>query len=277
LRFSIHAGHGEFPRIVYASGDLEEVFYDTIRIFNYAERYQTPVIQLIDKALANSDHTIPYYDVSRIKIERGLMLRGAINGGDGGEFERFKPTETGVSPRPVLGTKGGIHWTTGDEHDSLGHISEDPTNRVRMMDKRMRKLELAVKEIPIQEKVNFFGPENASLTIVSWGSTKGAILDAMELLKEDGVTVNFLQIKLLNPFPSDYVNQVLSKAKLVVDIEMNFSGQLGGLIREKTCIPVEQFVVKYNGRPMSCQEIYTAIKAIQSGKAPKKVVLTNGA
>jgi 2-oxoglutarate ferredoxin oxidoreductase subunit alpha len=277
LRFAIHAGHGEFPRIVYASGDLEEVFYDTLRVFNYAERYQTPVIQLIDKAMANSDHTIPYYDPNRVKIERGLTLRGAIEVGNSGEFERFKQTETGVSPRPVLGTKGGIYWNTGDEHDSLGHISEDPTNRSMMMEKRMRKLELAAKEIPLEEKVNFFGPENAPITVVSWGSTKGAIIDAMEKLKDDGIAVNFLQIKLLNPLPSDYVREVLLKAKLIVDIESNFSGQLGGLIREKTLIPVEQYVLKYNGRPMSCEEIYFAIKEISSGKAPKRVILTNGA
>jgi len=99
----------------------------------------------------------------------------------------------------------------------------------------------------------------------------------MEWLKEDGITVNFLQIRLINPFPTEYVRKVLSKAKKVVGIEMNYSGQLIGILRERTCIPVEQLVVKYNGRPMSSEEVYDAVKMISEGKAPKKLVLKHGA
>ena len=277
LRFALHAGHGEFPRLILASGDLEEAFYDTVRVFNYAERYQTPVIHLIDKALANSDVTLPPYDVNKVKIERGALLKGTLQPPEGGEFHRFKPTPTGVSPRPVLGTKGGVYWNTGDEHDELGHITEDPTNRNAMMQKRMSKLELADREIPLKERVNFFGPKDAPITLVSWGSTKGAILDAMEWLKEDGIVANFLQIRLIHPFPTEYVKEVLSRAMKIVDVEMNYSGQLGGLIRERTCIPIEQYIVKYNGRPMSSEEVYEAVKLVSEGNAPKKVVLTRGA
>jgi len=89
--------------------------------------------------------------------------------------------------------------------------------------------------------------------------------------------VNFLQIRLIHPFPTEYVNQVLSKAMKIVDVEMNYSGQLGGLIRERTCIPIEQYIVKYNGRPMSSEEVYEAVKLVSEGNAPKKVVLTRGA
>ena len=276
LRFAIHAGHGEFPRFVLASGDLEEAFYDTIRAFNYAEVYQTPVIHMVDKALANSDATIPMLDVNRVKIDRGVFLR-EIKDAVNGEFKRFQHVPTGISPRAPTGTKGGVFWLTGDEHDELGHITEDPTNRDYMMEKRMGKLALADKEILISDRVNFFGPESADITVVSWGSTKGAILDAMEWLKADGITVNFLQIRLVSPFPTEYVTRVLSSAKKIVGIEMNYSGQLIGVVREKTCIPVEQLVVKYNGRPMSSEEIYDALKAIHDGNAPKKLVLKRGA
>jgi len=277
LRFALHAGHGEFPRLVLASGDLEEAFYDTVRAFNYAERYQTPVIHMVDKALANSDATLPMYDVNRVKIDRGLTIKGPVANVENGEFKRFKSTENGISPRPVVGTKGGVYWNTGDEHDELGHITEDPTNRNLMMEKRMGKLEVADREIPIEERANFFGPENADITLVSWGSTKGAILDAMEWLKEDGVNVNFLQLRLIHPFPTTYVAKLLSKAKKIVGVETNYSGQLIGILRERTCIPVEQLVVKYNGRPMSSEEVYDAVKAIALGRAPKRVVLTRGA
>lgn len=276
LRFAIHAGHGEFPRLVLASGDLEEAFYDTVRAFNYAERFQTPVIHIVDKALANSDGTMPMFDVNRVKIDRGQFLKEITNAVNG-EFKRYQFTESGVSPRPPVGTKGGVYWLTGDEHDENGHITEDPTTRDHMMEKRLGKIDLADKDIPIQERANFFGPENADITVISWGSTKGAILDAMEWLKEEGISVNFLQVRLINPFPTEYVTKILSKAKKIVGVEMNYSGQLVGVTREKTCIPIEQLVVKYNGRPMSSEEIYDAMKMIHEGKAPKKVVLKHGA
>ncbi|MDG6916073.1 MAG: 2-oxoacid:acceptor oxidoreductase subunit alpha [Nitrososphaerota archaeon] len=276
LRFALHAGHGEFPRFVLASGDLEEAFYDTIRAFNYSERYQTPVIHIVDKALANSDSTMSSLDVNRVKIDRGSFLK-EITTAVNGEFKRFEHTPNGISPRAPVGTKGGVYWHTGDEHDELGHISEDPVNRDYMMEKRMGKVDLAAREIPMDERVNFFGPENADVTVVSWGSTKGAILDAMEWLKEDGISVNFLQIRLINPFPTEYVTKILSKAKRIIGIEMNYSAQLVGVVREQTCIPIDQVVVKYNGRPMSSEELYDSIKMIHEGTAPKRVVLRHGA
>jgi 2-oxoglutarate ferredoxin oxidoreductase subunit alpha len=277
LRFALHTGHGDFPRIVLASGDLEEAFYDTGKAFNYAEKYQVPVIHIVDKAMANSDQTYPMFDTGSVKIERGELITGGIQADENAEFLRFKLTETGISPRPAIGTRGGIYWNTGDEHDAKGHISEDPTNRNAMMEKRMGKLVVADHEIPLEEKVHFFGPEDAQVTLVSWGSTKGAILDAMEALKEDGITANFLQLRLIKPFPTEYVKKVLSRAKIIVDVEMNYSGQLGGVIREMTCIPIERYIVKYNGRPMSQDEIYAAVKDIAEGKAPNRVVLSNGA
>ena len=276
LRFALHAGHGEFPRFVLASGDLEESFYDTVRAFNYSEVYQTPVIHIVDKALANSDATMPMFDVNRVKIDRGSFMR-TITDAVNGEFKRFQSTPNGISPRAPVGAKGGVYWHTGDEHDALGHISEDPTNRDMMMEKRMGKLEVADREIPLEERMNFFGPQDADITVVSWGSTKGAILDAMDWLKEDGISVNFLQLRMIHPFPTEKVAEILSKAKKVVGIEMNYSGQLIGIVRERTCIPIDQLVLKYNGRPMSSEEIYDAIKMISENKAPKRMVLKHGA
>jgi len=276
LRFALHAGHGEFPRLVLASGDLEEAFYDTIRAFNYSEHFQTPVIHIVDKALANSDGTLPMLDVNKVKIDRGEFRR-EITDAVNGEYERFKRTPSGISPRPPVGTRGGVYWHTGDEHNELGHITEDPSIRDYMMEKRMGKIDLADKEIPLSERVNFFGPEHADVTVVSWGSTKGSILDAMEWLEQDGVKVNFLQIRLVNPFPTEYVTKVLSKAKKVVGVEMNYSAQLIGILRERTCIPVKQVIVKYNGRPMSAEELYDSLKMIHEGKAPTRVVLKRGA
>jgi 2-oxoglutarate/2-oxoacid ferredoxin oxidoreductase subunit alpha len=284
LRFALHTGHGEFPRIVLASGDLQESFYDVAKAFNFAERYQVPVIHLLDKAMANADQTCSMFDIDRVKIDRGLLTKGPLKPSEAGSFKRFRFTETGVSTRPVIGTEGGIYWNSGDEHDEKGHITEDPTNRDMMMEKRMGKLDLAAQEIPAEDKLVFHGPADAALTVVSWGSPKGAILDAIDALRDqDGVMVNFLQLRLLSPFPAEEVVRALSRAKKLVDVEMNYSGQFAGLLREKTGISADHMVVKYNGRPMSCEEVYDALKQVSpnparaNGPVPKRLVLRSGA
>ncbi|HEV2390024.1 MAG TPA: 2-oxoglutarate ferredoxin oxidoreductase subunit alpha, partial [Nitrososphaerales archaeon] len=276
LRFALHIGHDEFPRIILASGDIEESFYDVAKAFNFAERYQVPVIHLLDKAMANADQTCPMFDPDEVKIDRGSLIRGSVKDPEETGFKRFKFTETGVSARPAIGTTGGIFWNSGDEHDEKGHITEEPTNRMMMMEKRMGKLELAAREIPPEDKIRFYGPEDAPITVVSWGSPKGAILDAMDALKEqDGISVNFLQLRLMSPFPTEEVKEALSRSKKLVDVEMNYSGQFAGLLREMTGISADHHVVKYNGRPMSCEEVYDALKQISSS-APKRLVLRNG-
>lgn len=271
LLFAINAGHGEFPRIVFASGDVEESFYDAARAFNYAERYQMPVIHLVDKALANGVTTCKVFDPSRVRIDRGLLLDKVQDG-----YVRFKLTENGISPRVKLGTENGIFWNTGDEHQENGHITEDPEIRRMMMEKRMGKLQVALKEIPDEEKAVRYG-EDSDMTIISWGSTKGAILDAMEVLANEGVKINFVQVKLLNPFPDDYVASLLEKTRLLIDIEMNYSAQLAKLIRENVKRDPDYFIVKYNGRPMSSSEVYGALRKIVDGKAKRREVLTHGA
>ena len=279
LLFALHAAHGEFPRLVLASGDLEEAFYDAARAFNYADQFQTPVVHLIDKALANSTQTYPIFDTRRVPINRGKLVDEKELMSNGGEpYKRFAFVKDGVSPRALLGTPGAIFWNTGDEHDELGHISEDPENRDRMMEKRMQKLETASKLIPLEEKLNFFGPKEADATIVSWGTPKGAILDAMDLLEADGLKVNFLQVRLINPFPLEYVTDVLTRAKRKIDIEMNYSGQFASLVRQHTGIAMDHLVVKYNGRPITRDEVYGSVKSsMTDSHAQRKVVLHHGA
>ena len=279
LKFALSASHGEFPRLVLAPGDLEEYFYDAIDAFNYAERYQTPVIVLCDKAIANTTQSIPWYDLGGVHIDRGLLLTDeelAVLVASEGQYKRFKFTESGVSPRSRPGQKDGIFWKTGDEHDEVGHITEDPDNRTKMMSKRMRKLETAAREIPIEKKINFFGDRDADITLVSWGSPKGTILDAMEVLKGEGIGVNFLQVHMILPFPADFVAQVLTRARRRVNVEMNYSGQLAQVIREKTGIPMDASILKWNGRAISQNEIVEGVKRILK-EHESKVVLTHGA
>lgn len=285
LKFALNMGHGDFPRMVVAPGDLEEAFYDCIDAFNYAERYQTPVIVLHEKALANSNKTLKYYDTAALKIDRGGLLLTADdlakaagkNGASNGAYKRFQFTENGLSTRPALGVAGGVYWNTGDEHDEYGHITEDPDNRVRMMEKRMEKLALADREIPDAQKVFTYGPKDADISIISWGTTKGAIMDAIDDLSTAGVksTVNFMQVRLLSPFPEKLVTEFLTKAKKTVLVEMNYTAQLGGVIREKTGIAMDHKVLKWTGRSISRDEVLAALGDIES-KELKKVVLTHG-
>ncbi len=279
LRFAIHAAHGEFARIVLASGDVQECFYDAALAFNYAERFQMPVIHLLDKALANSNNTYPTFDTSSMKIERGQLL----DAGDlqkllqeQGQYKRFKLTESGISPRIVLGTPRTVFWNTGDERDERGHIDENPTNRTKMMEKRMKKLDIVDREIRASEKFNSFGDADGAPTVISWGSPKGAVLEAKERLEDEGTKINFLQVRLLHPFPARDIARLLTRAEKVIDVEMNYSGQLAGIVREKTGILIEDLILKYNGRPMSSDEVYEAIRNSLTGKARGRQVLMYG-
>jgi 2-oxoglutarate ferredoxin oxidoreductase subunit alpha len=157
------------------------------------------------------------------------------------DYRRFEFTDDGVSPRSRLGIDNGIFWNTGDESDETGHITEDPILRVKMMDKRMSRLDLILKEIPDEQQAKSFGVEE--YTIISWGSAKGPILDALQMLKEEGISIGFIQLKLMHPFPTDYVNFLLKDAKTIIDIEANHSAQLGKLFKQNTGRDVEKFMI----------------------------------
>src|ERR687897_872378 len=277
LNFAINAGHGEFPRIVLASGDIEESFYDTIKAFNFADRYQMPVIHMLDKAISNSLTTCKNFNVNKIAIDRGLRLKQITeeDKGAAGNYLRFKLSNNPISPMVVLGTKDAIFWNSGDEHTEEGHITEDPEIRVQMMDKRMSKLDVAIKEISDEDKAVAYG--TGDIVIISWGSTKGAILDALDKLTAEGVKVKYIQVRLMHPFPSELVKSMLKDAKTVINIEMNYTGQLGSLVRQHTGLEANYHIVKYNGRPMSLDEVYNGVKRIIRGDAPRRQVLRSGA
>ena len=274
LRFALHAAHGEFPRIILASGDIKECFYDAAKVFNLAEKYQMPVIHLIDKAMANCSQTYPVFEYSEFNIDRGLLVTEKDL--EGKEYKRFRFTETGLSPRATLGTKNAVQWYSGDEHNESGHISEETFNRTRMMEKRMKKLDLVTKEVPIEDKLNFYGDKGAENIVVSWGSPKGAIIEALNMLKSEGTKIGFLQLRMLSPLPVEHVKRALAGTKRIIDVEDNFTGQLGGLIKEQTGIAPNFHILKYTGRPTSTTEVYNALKAIVTGKASERQVLNFG-
>jgi len=268
LKFALNVGHGEFPRIVIASGDHVEVFKDAIWAFNLAERYQTPVIHLIEKGLANAYTTVDVkeLDYSHIPGDRGKIVEGGEN------YLRFKLAEDGISPRAFLG-RAHMYYT-GDEHNEEGHISEASSNRIAMYAKRMKKLETADAEIPETQRVSVFG--DSENVILTWGSPKGAVLDAMEMLEKDGIRVQLVQLRMFSPFPTRYVTKLLSGKSKVINIENSYTGQAASVVKEHTGIEATNHVLKWNGRPITRDEVYRSIKLILE-RNEKKVILDAGA
>ena len=275
LFLALNAGHSEFPRIVLASSDLDEAFYDAAAAFNYAERYQTVVVHILDKSLSSKTMSVPPYDLEQIHIDRGEVASLNGSGEPGDLYARFAPTESGITPRPLLGMAGGMHWLTGGEHTQYGRVTEDPVVREQQMEKRMRKLETAAREIPLEEKLQIYGDPEADFTVLSWGSNKGAIIEAIELLAEEGLAARLIQVRIMSPFPAAELEEVLATAKPLVGVEANFSGQLAQVLRQHTGIACDKLVVKYNGRPMAGRRLHETFKTIMDGTDETKIVLRN--
>ena len=275
LFLALNAGHSEFPRIVLASSDLDEAFYDAAAAFNYAERYQTVVVHILDKSLSSKTMSVPPYDLEQIHIDRGEVASLNGSGEPGSLYARFAPTESGITPRPLLGMAGGMHWLTGGEHTQYGRVTEDPVVREQQMEKRMRKLETAAREIPLEEKLQIYGDPEADFTVLSWGSNKGAIIEAIELLAEEGLAARLIQVRIMSPFPAAELEEVLATAKPLVGVEANFSGQLAQVLRQHTGIACDKLVVKYNGRPMAGRRLHETFKTIMDGTDETKIVLRN--
>ena len=301
LQFALHPAQGDFPHIVIAPGDLRECYQDTFSAFNWAERYQMLIIVLSDKKLASVYTTIDKLELKWDQIDRGEMFTGSEwtavdakgpndagsqtgHNGKGGnghgdmdlanvkEYLRYAFTKDGVSPRSRPGTVGGRHWVTSDEHDPDGHITEGVEMRVAMMEKRMGKLRLAQKAIPQEQQYFLHGPKDADLTVVAWGSTKGTILDALKTLDAQGKKVNFLQCRLMKPFPADAVAAILRAAKRIVSVEENYSGQLAQLVQEQTGVMISERINKFDGRPFSEDEMSNALAKVYDGAKAEAVV-----
>jgi len=262
VRFVLHAAQGDFPRIVIAPGDAEEAFGFTMTAFNLAETYQLPVILLVDKYLMESHATVPFENLSSradsFRIERGKLLRDedvAVQT----DYKRYALVEDGISPRSIPGQKGGIGLAGSDEHDEHGLYSEDAHMRVSMMDKRFKKLDSAIPHIPPPD---LYGDEKAPVTIVSFGSTKMPIFEAMSSLAREGIAIRFLKVSYLNPFPTEAVASTMKDSQKTLVIENNKTGQFEGLIREYTGFSVSDHLRKYDGRPFYPEEIVDHVKTL---------------
>ncbi|RLG16446.1 pyruvate ferredoxin oxidoreductase [Nanoarchaeota archaeon] len=234
LKFALNAGHGEFPRVVVAPGDAEEAFQRTMEAFYLSYKYHVLSILVGDKHLGESHFT---HDEMKFKAKpKRFLVKPGKN------YKRYLITKSGISPRAVPGE--GIVRATSYEHDEYGYTTEEPREIERMVEKRLRKWESLKKEVMRMEPVKVYG--RGRKLIVSWGSTKGAILDAIK-----GRDYKFMQICYLSPFPSKEVLKELKRAREVVLVENNATGLLADVIREQTGFEIKRKILKYDARPFT--------------------------
>ncbi|MDT3994130.1 2-oxoacid:acceptor oxidoreductase subunit alpha, partial [Mammaliicoccus fleurettii] len=225
----IYGTHGDIPKIVLAPTSASDAFYLTVEAFNLAEEYQCPVILLSDLQLSLGKQTVESLDYDKVEIRRGALVEGDLEAKeDKAYFKRYALTDSGVSPRVLPGTKGGIHHVTGVEHNEEGKPSESAENRQKQMDKRMRKTAQLLIDEPVESNEKY---DEADILYVGFISTAGAIDEAISRLDHQGAKVNHIQIRQLHPFPSDVVQEAFNKAKKVVVAEHNYQGQLSNIIK----------------------------------------------
>ncbi len=249
LKFALNVGHGEFPRIVVAPADPDEAIVRTIEAFYLAYKYQTLAILLSDKHLAESGTTFAKFSQPRVKPEKFLLARPGV------DYQRYRFIESGVSARAIPG-QGPVVRATSYEHDEMGYTIEDAAGTVKMTDKRMKKLIGLRKEINQLEPVSFYG--QGKKLIIGWGSTKGAILDALPSL----ANWRLLQISYLSPFPAGAVAKALQQSEEVVLVENNVTGLLADVIAEQTGEMIKKKVLKYDARPFTSRDVVQGIRRL---------------
>jgi len=249
LELAIYAGHGEFPRIIFAPGTLQDAFYLTQRAFNLADRHQTPVILLTDQLLMDSFYNIPSFDLSKVVVEKYVVEADE-------DYQRYKMTESGISSRGIPGFGSGLIAVDSDEHDESGHITEDPELRSQMVEKRLKKLDLIRNEIILPELV---GKENYRTLVVGWGSTYHVIKEALDVLGRDDV--GFLHFKQVYPLPLG-VAEYFTKAKEIIVVENNATSQFGKLLRLHLGVEARKQVLKYDGLPFAVEDVLAYLKTI---------------
>ncbi|MBG0775586.1 MAG: 2-oxoacid:acceptor oxidoreductase subunit alpha [Desulfovibrionaceae bacterium] len=254
LNLALYAGHGEFPRAIYTPGDVPECFELTRAAFDTAEKLQSPVFVLTDQYLADSFRSVAPFEV-RPATPPVLPLKTVD---DPAAYKRYAFTESGVSPRLMPGFGTALVLTDSHEHTEDGHITEDIGIRNRMQEKRLRK-ECAIfgDIVPPQR----FGAEDAELLLVSWGSTKGALREAVDLLSAAGKKAAGLHFAQVWPLNQGLFLDALKAAQRTFCVELNSTGQFAGLVRQHTGFAFDRLVLKYDGRAITAQYIVDAVLA----------------
>lgn len=274
------AGQGDYPRIIVAPTNQLDLFKTMPELFNLVDRYQCPGLVLSDLLISEGTSSVDPAELNfKVKIDRGEIIFPNGNGSENGDnpfggcndnaYLRYKNTESGISPRAVPGVPGHIHVAATDEHDEDGTLISDeftnPAKRRMMVEKRARKMETVLAQIAPPK---LFGPENAQVTLVGWGSTAGVIREAIaKLAGEEGIVANHLHVKWIVPFHADEVGRILGRSKRVIIVENNHSGQCARYLRSETGFKAHGHIRKYDGEPFMPHHIVESVKEQLAGRA----------
>jgi len=261
LKFVINSSHGEFPKMVIALRHPEDAFYQTARAFNLADKYQIPIIILGDQYMADAVRTVTPFDMDKITIDRHLADEEIYRNGK--EYKRYELTENGISPRLIPGkVEGTMVNSDTDEHDEIGNITEAADVRINMVHKRAKKFELLKEEVI---EPDFMGNEEPDVLLLGWGSLHSQLSETIDLLNASGdKKFGALVFGDIWPLPEKKLREYKEKAKVLINVEQNYTGQLAALISEVTGIRVDHSVLKYDGRPLSATEIKTKVLEVLS-------------
>lgn len=249
LELAVYAGHGEFPRIIFAPGTLEDGFYLTQKAFNLADKFHVPVFVLTDQYYIDTYYCTESFDLKNCNIEKHFVETSK-------GYRRYELTESGISPRGIPGFGQGLVCVDSDEHDQEGHITEDLGLRIKMVDKRLKKLELIKEEIMPPELI---GLDDYKNLVICWGSTINIVSEAVNSLdRRDTSILHFSQVY---PLHDDFVN-LLNKADKTVIVESNATGQFSRLLRTHADIKVDHRILKYNGLSFASDELAQKLDSV---------------
>ncbi|PIY80465.1 MAG: 2-oxoacid:acceptor oxidoreductase subunit alpha [Candidatus Pacebacteria bacterium CG_4_10_14_0_8_um_filter_42_14] len=260
LLFAAHAGHGDFPKIILAPGDQEEMVELTQTAFDLADVYQTPVIVMSDKFLSESHASVSLDSIERI-VSR-VQNRGKTTTETHENYLRYQVTDDGISPRLIPGSPGTFYQANSYEHSEDSHTTEDAEDRTNQTEKRARKLATFIEKD--YEPCAVYGDlEDAEIIFVSWGSTKGPVFMAREMLE---MKTSHLHFSNVYPLDEEALKNYFKHNGEYVLVENNMNGQFGQLLRQQTGINIERKILKYDGRAFYPEEIVAAILQ-QQGEA----------
>ena len=247
---AVSGGTGDCPRIVLAPIDTKSCYEATVLALYLAEKYQTLVVVLLDFFLSNSIRNIdapqkPSPDLLDANI---APTREALK-----NYKRYQITKSGISPRAIPGTPGGIFFSTGLEHDEAGRPDYSEAGHLKMTRKRFRKFNSVLLEAPAP-KISITGKDAFDIGVVSWGSSAGSAHEATLSAQKEGINASCFSSLMVSPFPEKALIEFADKCKKILIPELNFSGQFARFATHILKRPVERLNF-ITGRPMASEDI----------------------
>lgn len=247
LDLALYAGHGTFPRIILAPGNIEQAFCLARTAFDLADAWQVPTILLTDQHLMDSCYDVKEFDITDHLPKSAVVETTA-------DYRRYILTDDGISPRGIPGWGTGLVGVDSDEHDEQAHITESPLVRRCMVEKRMNKLAAIARDaLP----PDLYGPSTASRLVICWGSSLEAVREAVERIASPDVAI--LHFRQLFPLPAS-ARALLESAHRLILVEGNATGQFGRLIRSEWNIEWAHRILKYDGFPFAVEELQASIE-----------------